>query len=98
MLVKVKGTPLADNDDVDAFDFIPHHCSCADHDADLLRTPFCRTRADERTDSGDVFYGWRKLDFYGCKLLTTPNPEEDKDPQLFRKLAKSAANCRAGGR
>ena len=25
--------------------------------------------------------------FYGCKLLTTPNPEEDKDVQLFRKLA-----------
>ncbi|NYZ50487.1 biotin synthase, partial [Escherichia coli] len=24
--------------------------------------------------------------FYGCKLLTTPNPEEDKDLQLFRKL------------
>jgi len=24
--------------------------------------------------------------FYGCKLLTTPNPEEDKDVQLFRKL------------
>lgn len=63
MLVKVKGTPLADNDDVDAFDFYSHHCRSADHDADLLRTPFCRTRADERTDSGDVLYGWRKLDF-----------------------------------
>ena len=24
--------------------------------------------------------------FYGCKLLTTANPEEDKDLQLFRKL------------
>lgn len=33
-----------------------------------------------------MLYGRRKLDFYGCKLLTTPNPEEDKDLQLFRKL------------
>ena len=24
--------------------------------------------------------------FYGCKLLTTPNPKEDKDLLLFRKL------------
>ncbi len=24
--------------------------------------------------------------FYGCKLLTTPNPGEDKDMQLFAKL------------
>ncbi|SQB20869.1 biotin synthetase [Citrobacter koseri] len=31
---------------------------------------------------------WRGANsiFYGCKLLTTPNPEEDKDLQLFRKL------------
>jgi biotin synthase len=24
--------------------------------------------------------------FYGCKLLTTPNPSEDKDMMLFNKL------------
>ena len=24
--------------------------------------------------------------FYGCKLLTTPNPEEDRDTALFAKL------------
>ncbi len=33
-----------------------------------------------------MLYGRGELDFYGCKLLTTPNPEEDKDLQLFRKL------------
>ncbi len=33
--------------------------------------------------------------FYGCKLLTTPNPEEDKDLQLFRKLGinRSRRRC-----
>ncbi len=24
--------------------------------------------------------------FYGCKLLTTPNPDEDSDMQLFKRL------------
>ncbi|SQA96615.1 Biotin synthase [Cedecea neteri] len=33
-----------------------------------------------------MFYGGANSIFYGCKLLTTPNPEEDKDLQLFRKL------------
>ncbi len=33
-----------------------------------------------------MLYGRRELIFYGCELLTTPNPEEDKDLQLFRKL------------
>ncbi|MFZ6870273.1 biotin synthase, partial [Klebsiella pneumoniae] len=32
------------------------------------------------------FMAWANSIFYGCKLLTTPNPEEDKDLQLFRKL------------
>ncbi len=43
MLVKVKGTPLADNDDVDAFDFIPVLRRGAHHDADLIRA-FFRSR------------------------------------------------------
>lgn len=33
-----------------------------------------------------MLYGWRKLDFLRLQPLTTPNPEEDKDLQLFRKL------------
>ena len=28
--------------------------------------------------------------FYGCKLLTTPNPEEDRDAALFAKLSAHA--------
>ena len=31
-----------------------------------------------------MLYGRGELDF--LRLLTTPNPEEDKDLQLFRKL------------
>ncbi len=32
--------------------------------------------------------------FYGCKLLTTPNPEEDKDLQLFPQAGGSTRSRR----
>lgn len=86
MLVKVKGTPLADNDDVDAFDFIrtiavarimmPTSC---------VRLSAGREQMNEQTQAMCFMAGANSI-FYGCKLLTTPNPEEDKDLQLFRKL------------
>jgi hypothetical protein len=34
--------------------------------------------------------------FYGCKLLTTPNPEEDKDLQLFLLAAGGETHVRGG--
>lgn len=33
-----------------------------------------------------MLYGRCKFDFYGCKLLTTPNPDENSDMQLFKRL------------
>lgn len=33
-----------------------------------------------------MFYTGANSIFYGCKLLTTPNPAEDADMLLFRKL------------
>ncbi|MFO6485080.1 biotin synthase BioB [Escherichia coli] len=86
MLVKVKGTPLADNDDVDAFDFIRTIAVARI----MMPTSYVRLSAgrpaDERTDSGDVLYGRRKLDFLRLQTADHANPEEDKDLQLFRKL------------
>ena len=60
----------------DSAGFYSHHCGRADHDANLLRAPFCRTRADERTDSGDVLYGRRKLDF--LRLQTADHAESGR--------------------
>ena len=74
MLVKVKGTPLADNDDVDAFDFIRTIAVARI----MMPTSYVRLSAGFMAGANSIFYG--------CKLLTTPNPEEDKDLQLFRKL------------
>ncbi len=86
MLVKVKGTPLADNDDVDAFDFIRTIAVARI----MMPTSFVRLSAgreqmSEQTQAMCFMAGANSI-FYGYKLLTTPNPEEDKDLQLFRKL------------
>lgn len=86
MLVKVKGTPLADNDDVDPFDFIRTIAVArimmpGSH----VRLSAGRESMSEQTQAMCFMAGANSI-FYGCKLLTTPNPEEDKDLQLFRKL------------
>lgn len=86
MLVKVKGTPLADNEDVDAFDFIRTIAVArimmpTSH----VRLSAGREQMNEQTQAMCFMAGANSV-FYGCKLLTTPNPEEDKDLQLFRKL------------
>ena len=86
MLVKVKGTPLADNEDVDAFDFIRTIAVARI----MMQTSYVRLSAgreqmNEQTQAMCFMAGANSI-FYGCKLLTTPNPEEDKDLQLFRKL------------
>ncbi|WP_200551631.1 biotin synthase BioB [Kosakonia sp. LAM2021] len=86
MLVKVKGTPLADNEDVDAFDFIRTIAIArimmpTSH----VRLSAGREQMNEQTQAMCFMAGANSI-FYGCKLLTTPNPEEDKDLQLFRKL------------
>ncbi|MBD8214213.1 biotin synthase BioB [Erwinia persicina] len=86
MLVKVKGTPLADNDDVDPFDFIRTIAVARimmprSH----VRLSAGREQMSEQTQAMCFMAGANSI-FYGCKLLTTPNPEEDKDRILFRKL------------
>ncbi|MDY0970345.1 biotin synthase BioB [Siccibacter turicensis] len=91
MLVKVKGTPLADNDDVDPFDFIRTIAVARI----MMPTSFVRLSAgreqmNEQTQAMCFMAGANSI-FYGCKLLTTPNPEEDKDLQLFRKLGLNPA-------
>ena len=86
MLVKVKGTPLAENEDVDAFDFIRTIAVArimmpTSH----VRLSAGREQMNEQTQAMCFMAGANSI-FYGCKLLTRPNPEEDKDLQLFRKL------------
>lgn len=86
MLVKIKGTPLADNDDVDPFDFIRTIAVArimmpSSH----VRLSAGREQMNEQTQALCFMAGANSV-FYGCKLLTTPNPTEDRDLVLFRKL------------
>jgi biotin synthase len=86
MLVKVKGTPMENNEDVDAFDFIRTIAVArimmpTSH----VRLSAGREKMNEQTQAMCFMAGANSI-FYGCKLLTTPNPEEDKDVLLFRKL------------
>ena len=90
MLVKVKGTPMENVDDVEPFDFIrliaiarimmPYSA---------VRLSAGRENMNEQMQALCFMAGANSI-FYGCKLLTTPNPDEDTDLQLFKKLG---INC-----
>ncbi|KDM92317.1 biotin synthase BioB [Photobacterium galatheae] len=86
MLVKVKGTPLETVDDVDPLDFVRIIAVARIMmPKSAVRLSAGREGMSEETQALCFMAGANSV-FYGCKLLTTPNPEEDKDMQLFRKL------------
>jgi biotin synthase len=86
MLVKVEGTPLANVDDLESFDFI--RCIAVARimmPQSHVRLSAGRSEMNEQMQSLCFLAGANSI-FYGCKLLTTENPETDKDIQLFNKL------------
>ncbi|MGL5345642.1 MAG: biotin synthase BioB [Plesiomonas sp.] len=91
MLVKVAGTPLADAEDLDAFTFIRTIAVARI----MLPRSFVRLSAGREKMNDQMqalcFMAGANSVFYGCKLLTTPNPEEDSDVRLFSRLGINAA-------
>lgn len=86
MLVKVEGTPLENVDDLDEFEFIRTIAVARI----LMPTSHVRLSAgrqgmSEQTQALCFMAGANSI-FYGEKLLTTGNPEADKDRMLFNKL------------
>ncbi len=86
MLVKVAGTPLENEDEIDPFDFVRTIAVARivmprSH----VRLSAGREDMNEQTQSLCFLAGANSI-FYGEKLLTTPNPEADKDHMLFQKL------------
>ena len=86
MLVKVAGTPLENADDVDPFDFIRMLAVARilmpkSH----VRLSAGREAMNEQMQALAFFAGANSI-FYGEKLLTTANPQADKDMQLFARL------------
>ena len=86
MLVKVKGTPLEEVDDVEPFDFIRLIAIARIMmPQSAVRLSAGRENMNEQMQALCFMAGANSV-FYGCKLLTTPNPSEDKDMMLFNKL------------
>lgn len=98
MLVKVKGTPLADNDDVDAFDFIRTIAIARI----MMPTSYVRLsmrpRADERADPGDVLYGRGELDFLRLQAADHAEPGRGQRPAAVPQAGDQPAADGGAGR
>jgi biotin synthase len=86
MLVKVAGTPLENAEDIDPFDFIRMLAVARilmpqSH----VRLSAGREAMNEQMQALAFFAGANSI-FYGDKLLTTANPQADKDMLLFSRL------------
>lgn len=86
MLVRVEGTPLADEANLDSFDFIRTIAVARilmpqSH----VRLSAGREEMNDEMHALAYFAGANSI-FYGEKLLTTANPEANKDLQLFTRL------------
>ena len=85
-LVRVEGTPFAELDELDPFEFIRTIAVARimlprSH----VRLSAGREAMNEQVQALAFFAGANSI-FYGEKLLTTPNPEANKDMALFRRL------------
>jgi len=86
MLVQVEGTPMYGKDQLDPFDFIRTIAVARI----LMPKSYVRLSAGREAMSDETqalcFMAGANSIFYGEKLLTTPNPVENKDKELFARL------------
>jgi biotin synthase len=89
-LVKVKGTPLADAPPVDPFDFVRTIAVARV----LMPRAHVRLSAGRETMSDELqalcFLAGANSIFYGDRLLTTGNPDVERDRRLFERLKLTA--------
>ncbi|PIT18526.1 biotin synthase BioB [Snodgrassella alvi] len=85
-LVKVKGTPLENEPDIDPFDFIRMLAVARIMmPKSYVRLSAGRQQMNEQTQALAFLAGANSI-FYGDKLLTTANPQIEKDQALLIKL------------
>ncbi len=95
LLVQVEGTPLAGTEKLDPLVFVRTIA------ATRIMMPKSRVRLSAgRTDMSDemqalCFLAGANSIFYGEKLLTTGNPEAERDKRLFRRLGLRMAGIYA---
>ena len=86
MLVKVEGTPLENADEIDSIEFVRSIAIARI----MMPTSHVRLSAGREEMSDEMqalcFLAGANSIFYGEKLLTTSNPSENLDKQLFEKL------------
>lgn len=86
MLVKVKGTPLAESEDLDPFEYVRTIAVARI----MMPASYVRLSAGREAMSDEMqalcFLAGANSIFYGEKLLTTPNPASNKDMKLFERL------------
>jgi biotin synthase len=89
MLVKVAGTPLAEQGGLDAIEFVRTVAAariCMPRS--MVRLSAGREDMNDETQALCFLAGANSI-FYGPKLLTTPNPGRDRDRELMERLGLS---------
>ena len=85
-LIKIPGTPLANQNDIDPFDFVRTIALARI----LMPKSYVRLSAGREQMSDELqalcYMGGANSIFYGEKLLTADNPVPEKDDLLFKRL------------
>jgi biotin synthase len=85
-LIKIPGTPLENQNDIDPFDFVRTIALARI----LMPKSYVRLSAGREQMSDELqalcFMGGANSIFYGEKLLTANNPVPEQDNQLFKRL------------
>jgi biotin synthase len=90
MLMRVAGTPLGDQPPLDPFEFVRTIAVARiTMPRSVVRLSAGRDDMSEQTQALCFLAGANSI-FYGPKLLTTPNPECDRDCELMEKLGLRA--------
>ena len=86
LLVRVEGTPLAEVAPIDPFEFVRTIAVARiTMPASMVRLSAGREDMTAEMQALCFLAGANSI-FYGPKLLTTPNPEPDRDMQLLARL------------
>ena len=89
MLVRVAGTPVADQPSLDPIEFVRTIAVARiTMPRSMVRLSAGREDMSEETQALCFLAGANSI-FYGPKLLTTPNPERDRDRVLLDRLGMS---------
>lgn len=96
LLVKVEGTPLNENSDIDHMELVRMIATARIMmPASMVRLSAGRTNLSDEAQALCLLAGANSI-FMGEKLLTTPNPEPDHDTLLLERLGMRFSEMKNG--